>query len=189
MLLAQAYRKRRNFRLLRCQRGHLPRGASGKGERHEVLSHVVSARVGSPQQARPYQRRWVLAGRTQKNPYPTFYERRGDERREKVCCCHAGAPHQHLISGAMLMRCASMRAADFFSPFISSPFLKSWISIFLCVRPATTPRLWYGLACCGEPTSAETTWLSNWRRSPFPEAPRGRCPRWHRSRRKLFRFR
>jgi hypothetical protein len=32
-----------------------------------------------------------------KNPHPTFYERRGDERREKVRCLHAGAPHQHPI--------------------------------------------------------------------------------------------
>ena len=124
-LLAQAYRKRRSFRLLRCQRGHLPRGASGNGERREFLSHVVPARVGTPQQARPYQRRGFFSGRTQENPYPTFYERRGDERREKVCCSHACAPHQHSISGAMLMRCASMRAADFFSPFISSPFIGS----------------------------------------------------------------
>jgi hypothetical protein len=30
-----------------------------------------------------------------KNPYPAFYERRGDERRERVRCSHAGAPHQH----------------------------------------------------------------------------------------------
>jgi hypothetical protein len=40
----------------------------------------------------------------------------------------------------------------------------------------------------GEPTRAETTWLSSSRRSPFPEAPRGRYPRWHRSRRKPLRF-
>jgi hypothetical protein len=37
---------------------------------------------------------------------------------------------QHPISVAMLMRCASMREADFFSPFISSPFRKIWLSIF-----------------------------------------------------------
>jgi hypothetical protein len=45
-----------------------PRGTESE------LSHVVSARVGSPQQARPYQRRGVVAGRTQKNPYPAFNE-------------------------------------------------------------------------------------------------------------------
>ena len=67
----------------------------GNGERRELLSHVVSARVGSPPQARPYQRRGVFAARTQKNPYPTFYERRGDQRRVKVRCSHAGASHQH----------------------------------------------------------------------------------------------
>jgi hypothetical protein len=37
--------------------------------------------------------------------------------------------------GAMPMRCASMRAAGHFSPFIFSPFIKFWIRIF-CVRPA-----------------------------------------------------
>jgi hypothetical protein len=30
-----------------------------------------------------------------KNPFRTCYERRGDERREKVRCSYAGAPHQH----------------------------------------------------------------------------------------------
>jgi hypothetical protein len=57
-LLAQAYRKRRSFRLLQCQRGHPPR-ASENGERRELLSHVVSARVGSPPQARPYHTKGV----------------------------------------------------------------------------------------------------------------------------------
>jgi hypothetical protein len=38
------------------------------------------------------------------------------------------------ISGAMLINCAIMRAAGLFSPFISSPFIKSWISIFLFVQ-------------------------------------------------------
>ena len=39
---------------------------------------------------------------------------------------------------------------------------------FVFVQQKKT-RLWCGLACCGELTRAETTWLSNSRRSPFPE--------------------
>ena len=68
-------------------------------------------------------------------------------------------------------------------------FHKNLDKDFLFARPANIPRLWYGLACGGELTRAETTLLSNSRRSPFPEAPRGRCPRWHRGRQKLLRFR
>ena len=40
----------------------------------------------------------------QKNPYPTFYERRGDERREKARCSHAGAPHQHRTHIQLFMK-------------------------------------------------------------------------------------
>jgi hypothetical protein len=106
-LLAQAYRKRRSFRLLRCQRGHLPRGASGNGERSELLRLVVSARVGLPQQARPYQRRFVFAGRTHKILIMKGEEMKGEK--------------------SPLLSCS----ADFFSSFIYSPFIKSWIRIFL----------------------------------------------------------
>ena len=83
--------------------------------------------------------------------------------------CDADEVRQHESSGLFLA-------------FHLLAFHKKLDEDFFCVRPAKTPRLG------GEPTHAETTWQSNSRRSPFPEAPRGTCPRWHRSRRKLLRF-
>jgi len=95
LLLAQAYQKRRSFRLLRCQRGHLQRGASGNGERRELLSHVVSARVGSPPQARPYQRRVFFVNEHIKVLIQLFMKGEEMKSEKKARCSNPGANHQH----------------------------------------------------------------------------------------------
>jgi hypothetical protein len=78
----------------------------------------------------------------------------------------------HLKWGADKVR--QHESSGFFLAFHLLAFHNKLDNDFFCVRPAKTPRLWYGLACCGEPTRAETTWLSHWRRSMFLEAPCGR---------------
>ena len=67
--------------------------------------------------------------------------------------------------GRVLMRCASIRAAGFFSHFVSSPFIKSWIRIFWCSSSKKTtilvwPCLWRRACPCGNDVAKKFASLS-----------------------------
>jgi hypothetical protein len=97
-LLAQAHRKRRNS--VYCDANADISHVAPRGTESDANYLATSFPHGRARRHKQGHTKGVffLLDEHKKNPYPTFYERQGDKRREKNRCSHAGAPHQHSIS-------------------------------------------------------------------------------------------